>query len=172
MPRGGWIFAVFLCQSERIAVASTTHSIKTSACEVYWRASRIVERPTTYILGTKSPNMTHQCVFIQRRLNPNMETPHSHDETKGFLFGGLLTYVRDTIHDARIMSDMAARYAPALSIQPWTFLMIVCFVLFVVAKKMSGYTSAIMGRLSISAFLGAAWQYISTKIAEYASASA
>ena len=25
MPRGGWIFAVFLCQSERIAVASTRH---------------------------------------------------------------------------------------------------------------------------------------------------
>ena len=26
MPRRGWVFAVFLCQSERIAVASTTHS--------------------------------------------------------------------------------------------------------------------------------------------------
>ena len=101
-----------------------------------------------------------------------MKMPHSHDETKSFLFGGLLTYVRDIIHDARIMSDMAVRYAPALSIQPWMFLMIVCVVLFVTAKKMSGYASAVMSRLSISAFLGAAWQYISTVIAEYASASA
>ena len=27
MPRGGWIFAVFLCQGERIAVAGTMHHV-------------------------------------------------------------------------------------------------------------------------------------------------
>ena len=109
-------------------------------------------------------------VFLTKDVSySNMKMPHSHDETKGFLFGGLLTYVRDTIHDARIMSDMAARYAPALSIQPWILLVVACAILFVVAKKVSGHASAVMSRLSISAFLGAAWQYILAKTAEYVS---
>ena len=99
-----------------------------------------------------------------------MKMPHSHDETKGFLFGGLLTYVRDTIHDARIMSDMAARYAPTLSIQPWILLVVACAILFVVAKKMSGYTRAIMSHLSIAAFLGAVWQRILIEITKIVSA--
>ncbi len=32
MPRGGWIFAVFLCQSERIAVASTKRQDFADGC--------------------------------------------------------------------------------------------------------------------------------------------
>ena len=93
-----------------------------------------------------------------------MESVHTSDRLKGFLLGEFLTCARDTIHDARIMSDMAVRYAPALSIQPWAFLVIVACVLFVVAKKMSGHTRAIMSRLSIVAFLGAVWQRILIEI--------
>ena len=99
-----------------------------------------------------------------------MESVHTSDTSKGFLFSELLTSVRSVIRDARFMSDMAMRCAPSLSISPQVFLLIVAYVLFVVAKKVSGHTRAILNYVSVAAFLAAVWQYILTKIAKDVSA--
>ena len=99
-----------------------------------------------------------------------MESMYESNKPKGFLFGELLTSVRSVIQDARFMSDMAMRCAPSLSISPQVFLLIVAYVLFVVAKKVSGHTRTILHYVSVAAFLAAVWQYILTKIAKDMSA--
>ena len=93
-----------------------------------------------------------------------MGSIHVSNKPKGFLFSECLTSVLSIIRDTRFMSDMAVRYAPAFSIPPRVFLLIVAYILFVVAKSMSGHIRATLNYTSVIAFLAAVWQSVLTKI--------
>ena len=100
----------------------------------------------------------------------NMEYVHASNKPKGFLLCEFFTPVLSVIRATRFMSDVAVRCASALSITPRIFLAIIAYILFVVAKNVSGHTRAILNYASVTAFLAAVWQDVLAEIAKDVSA--
>ena len=99
-----------------------------------------------------------------------MESIHMSNKPKGFVLSECFTSVLSIIRDTRFMSDMAVRCAPAFSVPPRIFLVIVAYILFAVAKSISGHTRVTLNYVSVIALLAAVWQDILTEIIKDVSA--